>query len=103
MPIWHSCFMFSSGSSLHLVVGLQESDLVDEEANAALGDDVRNAVADLDGHNRLGTANAEHGEQVHNGVGAPADHGDELAELDHALHLWVILTRGCISQAHQQG
>merc|ERR1712146_20084 len=48
--------------------GLGGSDAVDDEPNTALGDDVRDAVSHLDVHYRLGPMEAEHGEDVHDGV-----------------------------------
>ena len=41
--------------------GLGDGDVVDEEADAALGDDVRDAVAELDAEDGVGAGEAEHG------------------------------------------
>merc|ERR1711897_130973 len=57
-----------------LLVRLGICDLVDHEADTALGDDVRNAIAKLDRHHSVRGGDAEHREEVHNGVGAPTDH-----------------------------
>merc|ERR1712023_123189 len=92
----------TSRSEELLCVRLSISDLVDDEANTALGDDVRHAVANLDGHNRLGGIDSEHWEEVHNWVCAPADDGHHLSHLDLALDGWVRLQLSCSGQANQQ-
>merc|ERR1719502_1863873 len=45
-------------------LGLSVCDGVDDKANAALGDDIRDAVASLNSHNCMGTAEANHWEDV---------------------------------------
>ena len=61
-----------------LLVGLGVRDLVDDQAHTALGDDVGGAIADLNADNGMGGIDAKHGEQVHNRVCAPTDHGHDL-------------------------
>merc|ERR1712032_816121 len=90
-------------ATLAFVGRLQGGDLVDEQANTALGDDVGHAVTDLHCNNCLSSSNPEHGKQINHGVCAPADDGDDLAEGDHALHCGVLLTGGGISKANEQG
>merc|ERR1719502_1274417 len=53
-------------------LGLSVCDGVDDKANAALGDNVRDAVASLNSHNCMGTAEANHWEDVHDWVSQPA-------------------------------
>merc|ERR1711976_629950 len=77
-------------------------DLVNHEANTALGDDVRHAVANLDGHNGAGRRDSEHWEEVHDWVCAPADDGHHLRNLDVALDHWVLLTCSGCRQANQE-
>merc|ERR1719471_1897117 len=85
-----------------LFVGLGVCDLVDHEADAALGDDVRHAVANLDGDDCIRGGDAEHGKEVDHGVGAPANHRHQLRHLDLALHHGVALAVGGAGQADQQ-
>mmetsp|Transcript_37337 Transcript_37337/g.93256 ORF Transcript_37337/g.93256 Transcript_37337/m.93256 type:complete len:292 (-) Transcript_37337:67-942(-) len=56
-------------------VRLGHGDIVDEEADAALGNDVSGAVAKLDADDRVGAVEAEHREDVHDRVRAPRDDG----------------------------
>eukprot|EP00964_Phaeocystis_antarctica_P029785 scaffold16799_cov73-Phaeocystis_antarctica.AAC.5 len=46
---------------------LGDRDVVDQEADAALGDDVRHAVAQLDGDDGAGALEPQHGEEVDHG------------------------------------
>merc|ERR1719502_1422984 len=85
-----------------LLLGLGVSDLVDHKANTALGDDVRDAVADLDGDNRLGGGDAQHWEQVDNWVGAPRDHSHHLSSGDLGGNSLVLLGSSGGSQADQE-
>merc|ERR1719502_2382444 len=85
-----------------LLLGLGVSDLVDHKANTALGDDVGDAVADLDGDNRLGSGDAQHWEQVDNWVGAPRDHSHHLGSGDLAGNSLVLLSSSGGSQADQE-
>merc|ERR1711988_1759473 len=75
---------------------LGSCDTIDDKANAALGNDVGDAVAHLDGHNCMGAAEADHWEDVDNWVGQPADHGPILGALNHLLDHWVgLAVCGC--------
>merc|ERR1719506_3097921 len=77
-------------------------DLVDDEANTALGDDIRDAIANLDVDDRAASTKANHWEQVDNWVCAPADNSPHLGLLDLALDDWVLLL-GCSSgKANQE-
>merc|ERR1711874_463653 len=77
--------------------GLGASDVVDEEANAALGDHVRHGVADLDSdHGASGEASLasggsrHHWHDVDDGVGAPRDDSCPACPLDLiADSLWL--------------
>merc|ERR1712176_752675 len=77
--------------------GLGASDVVDEEADAALGDHVRHGVADLDGdHGASGETSLasggsrQHWHDVDDGVGAPRDDGCPACPLDLiADSLWL--------------
>merc|ERR1719399_955907 len=85
-----------------LLCRLGVGNLVDDEANTALGDDVRNAVANLDVDNRAASTEANHWEQVDNWVCAPADDGPHLSLLDLALDDWVLLLSCGSSKANQE-
>merc|ERR1711976_1155710 len=87
----HSC----SQHGVVLLAGrFRISDLIDEEPNSALGDDVRSAVADLNGDHSRGCVDAQHGEEVDHWISAPADHCHELGALDLALDSLICLTVG---------
>merc|ERR1719201_2905451 len=77
-------------------------DLVDDQADTTLGDNVGNAIANLDVDNGAASTEANHWEQVDNWVCAPADNSPHLGLLDLALDDWV-LPLGCSSsKAHQE-
>merc|ERR1719297_238106 len=78
------------------------ADLVDHEAHATLGDDVRHAVADLDCHHRLGCRDAQHQEQIDHRVGAPTDHSCPLGYQDLSLDNRVGLAVRGLTEAHQK-
>merc|ERR1719432_344015 len=65
-----------------VLVRLGIGDLVDHEADTALGNDIRDAVADLDGHHSIGCGDSKHREEVHYRVGAPTYHRHHLRKLD---------------------
>merc|ERR1719454_1386327 len=67
-------------------LGLGICDGVDHKADTALGDDVGDAVAHLDGHNGMGTGEANHWEDVHNWVSQPAHNCPVLGTCDQCLH-----------------
>merc|ERR1711865_602342 len=92
---------FSLGQE-SLLVGLGISDLVDQDADTTLGDDVRCAVANLNGDNRVRCVDSEHGEQVDNWVCAPADNRHELGCLDLALHNCIRLAVGGGREANEE-
>merc|ERR1712178_523256 len=62
-----------------LLLRFRIRDLVDHQAHAAFRDDVGNAVTDLNRDNRSRSIDAQHGEQVHDGVCAPTDYGHHLS------------------------
>merc|ERR1711871_1160400 len=90
--LWQQCLLGRLG------IG----DLVDDQANTALGDDVRDAVANLDVDNRAAATKANHWEQVDNWVCAPADDSPHLCLLDLALDHWVLLLCCGCSQADEE-
>merc|ERR1719188_2273773 len=70
-------------------------DLIDHEADTALGNDIRDAVAYLNGHHGVGGGDAKHREEVHNWVSAPADHCHHLCKYDFLLdHRIALAVRG---------
>merc|ERR1719240_1577554 len=75
-----------------LLVGLRVGDLINHDANTALGDDVGDAVANLNANDSMCGIDAEHGEQVHNREGAPTDHGPHLCGADLVGDDWVSLS-----------
>merc|ERR1719333_1931720 len=77
-------------------------DLVNDEANTALGDDVGDAVANLDVDDRAASTEANHWEQVDNWVCAPAHNSPHLCLLDLALDDWVLLLGCSSSKANQE-
>merc|ERR1719267_398392 len=81
---------------------LSIGDLVDDQANTTLGDDVRDAVTNLDVDNRAASTKANHWEQVDNWVCAPADNSPHLGLLDLALDNWVLLLRCSSGKANQE-
>merc|ERR1711918_246148 len=69
--------------------GLGQTDAVHEVAHTALGDDVGDGVADLDGHHSTGGeaslavgGSAHHWHDEDDGVGAPREHGCPACPLD---------------------
>merc|ERR1712187_1006948 len=68
-----------------LLLGLRVCDLVDHQSNAALGDDIGNAITNLNGDNGRCGVDAEHRDQVHHWVCAPANHRHHLRRLDFRL------------------
>merc|ERR1711978_111536 len=88
--------------SCPLLLRLRVRNLVDEQAHATLRDDVRSTVAHLDADHSLRGRDAQHGEEVHYGVGAPADHSHQLGRLDLVLHNPVGLLLSGLAQADQQ-
>merc|ERR1711935_722018 len=95
-------FKTSSCGQESFLVGLCVCDLVDQNSNATLGDDVRAAIANLNGDNCVRCIDAEHGEQVDNWVCAPADHSHELCGLDLALDDWISLFAGGCGEANEE-
>merc|ERR1719188_526025 len=88
----------SSGLDLRL----GGSDLVDDKANAALANDVRSRVTDLNHDNRVGATNVHHREQVHYRVGAPRNHGHDLRIADLGRDCGVLLLSGGGGKTDQQ-
>merc|ERR1711893_223760 len=88
--------------SCPLLLRLGIGNLVDEQAHATLRDDVRGTVADLDADHGLGSRDAQHREEVHDRICAPADHSHQLSCLDLVLHNTIGLTLSGLAQAHQQ-
>merc|ERR1711959_568274 len=84
------------------LVGLCIGDLIDDQSHTALGDDVRGAVANLNANNCMGSIDAKHGEQVHNRVCAPTDHGPHLGSANLAGNDWVSLTVSGPSETDKQ-
>merc|ERR1712064_150111 len=91
-----------SGEGSHPLVGLCIRDLVDDQSHTTLGDDVGNAVTDLNGDNRLCSVNAKHGEQVHNRICTPTDHGHHLGNFDLVLDDYVGLTVRCSRKTDEE-
>merc|ERR1711965_528972 len=80
---------------LHSITSLGRlgvGDLVDGQTNSALGNNIRRAIANLDAHHCMCSVDAQHWEEVHDWVGAPADHCHHLSSLDLAPDLQVCLT-----------
>merc|ERR1719313_329582 len=77
-------------------------DLVDDQTNATLGNDIRDAIANLDPHHCMSGINAKHWEEVHDWVCAPADHRHHLCGLDLALDHWVCLHVGGFREANKE-
>merc|ERR1711862_428333 len=94
--------VFQSRERHELLFRLCVGDLVDDQTNAALGNDVRDAIANLDSHHSMSGINAKHGEEVHHRVCAPADHCHDLCSLDLALNFWVRLTVRGFRQANKE-
>merc|ERR1712060_875328 len=92
----------SFDSLLPLVLRLGGCDVVNVQPDTALGDDVRHAVAALDGDDGGGAGEAEHWKHIHDRVGAPADDCDQLTLLDQARDGGVLLSSCGISQADEQ-
>ena len=90
-------------NALVIIGGLGDRDVVDEEANAALGDDVGHTVAELDGDDRAGAIQAEHREDVHDRVRAPRDHGRPADPCELQGDLLVLLLCDSTLQADEEG
>jgi len=84
------------------LLGLRVCDLVDGQTNAALGNDIGGAIANLDTHDSMRSIDAHHWEEVHDGVCAPADHCHHLCGLDLGLNDWVSLTVCGFRQANEE-
>merc|ERR1719158_2602456 len=87
---------------LHL--RLRVRDLVDQEADTALRDDIRGAVATLDQHHGLrtwglGSMEPKKWDDVDDRVGEPADHGVPACRPNEVLNVGVLLLRGGLLQA----
>merc|ERR1712146_856209 len=99
------CRSAKQGAAL-LQLRLRVRDLVDQEAHATLRDDVRGAVAALDQHHGLcwgaRSMEADQGDDVHHGVGEPADNRDPAGLPDHGLDAGVGLLRGGLLQSEEQ-
>merc|ERR1719230_1610728 len=84
---WQSDISWQVG----LLLGLGVRDFVDQQADTALGDDVGDAVAQLNGDNCCCRFDSEHGEQVHHRISAPTDHRHDLCGFnvasDHRVRL----------------
>ena len=59
-------------------LALGHGDAVDEDPDAALGDDVTDAVADLDADDEVRALESKGGKDVDNGVGQPGDNSGVL-------------------------
>merc|ERR1712031_69269 len=117
MPTWHS-FALAAKQKAHVrhhlttflrqqgaflgCRGLGSCDAVDDEANATLGNDVRDAISDLDCHHCVRAMEANHWEDVHNWVGQPADDCPVLGALDQCLSACICLCVGGSAHAHQE-
>merc|ERR1719408_582426 len=90
-PCWMSVagVWWCADLSLELL-GLHRGDAEDQQTNTALRDDVREAVAQLDADNGLRAGGAEHGDDVHERVGQPREHGHPLGRLDLRAHVGVL-------------
>merc|ERR1711874_499710 len=76
--------------------------LVDHQAHTALGNDIGGAVSQLDRHNGLGCREAEHREQVHDWVCAPADHCHHLRRAYLGCDHWVRFARSRGGKADEE-
>merc|ERR1712083_251449 len=85
-----------------LLAGLRVRDLVNHQANSALGNYIRHAVSQLDRYHCLGRREAEHWEQVHNWVCAPADHSHNLGCANFGCDNWVSFAGGSGRKADKQ-
>ena len=83
-------------------LGFGAGDAEDEHANATLGNDVRHAVAHLDPNDGVCSGGAQHGDDVHDGVGAPADDGHELGGADLLANVVVGLLVGGLGQSDDE-
>merc|ERR1719183_696142 len=70
---------------------LGSCDIVNNDADAALGDNVGDAIPYLNSHNCMGAAKSNHWEDVHNWVCQPAHNSPNLGTLNHGLHSSVRL------------
>jgi len=84
-------FQSRQKGSILLDLRLRNGNLVNDQTDPAFRDDVRDAIANLNGDNRVRRIDSEHGEEVDDWVCAPADNSHELCCLDLALHNWISL------------
>merc|ERR1712050_599629 len=70
-------------------------DLVDHKSNAAFGDNVGNAIANLDTYDSFCSGDTKHWEQVNDGVCAPTDNSHLLCNLDLPCDNWVSFAGCC--------
>merc|ERR1712046_88228 len=61
-------------------------DLVNDQTNSTFGNNIRDAIANLDAHHCMSRVEAQHWDKVHDWVCAPADHCPDLCSLDLAPH-----------------
>merc|ERR1712087_325452 len=78
--------------------GLGVGDLVDDKADTALGDDVGDAVADLDVDDGLSAGEAHHWEDVDDGVGQPREHRQALGRVEQITDVVILLRLGGLSE-----
>merc|ERR1711965_61137 len=90
---------------LHSITSLGRlgvGDLIDGQTYSALGNDIRDAIANLDAHHCVCSVDAQHWEEVHDWVCAPADHRHHLCSLDLAFDHWICLAVGGIRKANEE-
>merc|ERR1712070_468118 len=90
---------------LHSITSLGRlgvSDLVDGQANPTLGNDIRDAITNLDAHHCMCGVDAQHWEEVHDWVCAPADHCHHLCSLDLAFDPWVCLAVSGVRKTNEE-
>merc|ERR1711865_266408 len=82
--------------------GLGHGDLINHETNTTLGDNIRHTVSQLDVDLDRIPLNAEHGEDVDDGVGTPRNDRPDLNTLDETTHMRITFTVGRITQSDQE-
>merc|ERR1712161_70629 len=81
---------------------LGHGDLINHETNTTLGNNIRDTVSQLDVDLDRITLNAEHGEDVHDGVGTPRNNGPPLDTLDKITDMWIRFGIGSITKSNEQ-
>mmetsp|Transcript_53293 Transcript_53293/g.60650 ORF Transcript_53293/g.60650 Transcript_53293/m.60650 type:complete len:219 (-) Transcript_53293:354-1010(-) len=81
---------------------LGHRDLINHETDTTFRDDIRDGVSELDVDLDRVTLDAEHGEDVDDGVGTPRNDGPPLNTLDKVTDMRITFTVGGITESNEK-